>query len=468
MTIRIGIQAILIVVLLLVLQNTGMASGVEWSGRYRLEYNSLQNPTLASGGSTKEYINHHFVLKPKIVAADGLNIYGRFDILNGSLTDQVGTTLGGTLSTPAQPSFPELGSKTETISAESLMVSQLYLVLNNEYGALIAGRVPFEFGLGMSHNAGDGEFDHFFDTRDMVGYKMVFGNYYFLPSVAKLNESNLNNSVDDVTEYNFQVQLDNPETDTAMGLIYSMRRSAIGGNSSPTYISGNTYSVVDGIDYNLLNIYVEKKWSQHRLGVEVGMYDGNLGLSDASLNTLSVSGTGLALEYDWQPKARKYSAGFRAGRAQGDNTTSSDRFEGFSFDRNYDVALIMFNHSLGQADIFQNNLTNVSSAPIGAASADVEAISNAVYIAPYVNYLWSDKLSIKTSLITGTIGETLGNGDGNLGFELDVSLSYKPHESLTWVNELGYLMPGKAFEAGSNGFETKSFYALFSKIAISF
>ncbi len=460
---KIGIQCVIIVVLIFALHSVGFSSGIDWSGRYRVEFNQLQSAKLTSDSPLKEYINHHLVLKPKIIASDGLTIFGRFDILNSSSRNQLGGFLGDGL-TGAGTHFNDSQATSNTLDAHMINVSQLYLTLTNEYGAFIAGRTPFHFGLGMVLSAGEGEFDHFYNTRDMVGYKIVFGNYYILPSMAKIKEGDIGQSLEDVTEYNLHIQLDNPDTDTSLGLLYSMRRSSLLGNDTPVTLPGFV-TKTEGVDYNLLDVYWTKKMNQHQIAVEVAMYDGDYGVDDIGGRKIKARGTGLAFEYEYQPSNKKHTYGIKAGMAKGDDLSSTESYEGFSFNRNYDVAVILFNHRLGQADFLQTNMIGGGGA---TTQADTEAISNVTYFAPYFNYQWKEKWGVKTSLITAQISETIGNGDSNLGLELDIALTYKPHDGFKWVTELGYLMTGSAFEGGLNGFATDSSMALVSKVAISF
>ena len=58
--------------------------------------------------------------------------------------------------------------------------------------------------------------------------------------------------------------------------------------------------------------------------------------------------------------------------------------------------------------------------------------------------------------------------ESDLGFELDFSATFRPHDRFTWKTEIGYLIPGKAWEGGTNGFATKSPFALMTKAAINF
>jgi hypothetical protein len=54
-----------------------------------------------------------------------------------------------------------------------------------------------------------------------------------------------------------------------------------------------------------------------------------------------------------------------------------------------------------------------------------------------------------------------------VGLEIDVTLSYKPHENVQWVNRFGIFAPGAAFKGGGQ-FEPSTVYGLESKAAINF
>ena len=60
-----------------------MAADLEWNGLYRFEANHIEKSEL-SGEATKDYGLHHLILRPKIVAADGLFITGRLDLFNSA------------------------------------------------------------------------------------------------------------------------------------------------------------------------------------------------------------------------------------------------------------------------------------------------------------------------------------------------------------------------------------------------
>lgn len=465
------------------------AGDFEWSGLYRIEGYQIKNSELSSKRREKAYGLHHLVLKPKIIAADGLIINSRFDIFNstGDLSNSpLGMTFGHGVntdptSTPTSTNNSNTSSQNESVDA--IQVSQLYLTLVQEFGALIVGRAPLQFGLGVTHNAGSGMFDHYMDTRDLVGYKIVVGNLWFLPMIGKVNEGRLNRN-DDVTDLMIQVQYDNPGTDMEMGVFFQERRASRSGNDA--VLATDTGEAFGGAGATLddkwasqhFNVFALKDTEFFRLGLEAGFQSGKAGVATANRDKVSLSGYGIAGEFEWRPQASHWKFGSHLGIATGDDPETDDEFEGFFFDRNYDVAFLMFNHPLGQADFLRNKING--GGPTGSKAdasqagdvdqPDVEAISNVVYLSPYFKYKWTDRWSLSTNLTMGWLNkDPLLNTktDNDLGYEVDFSLNFVPNKRVTWVNQVGLLFPGAAFEAGGI-FDSKFAYGLVTKAAISF
>ena len=187
-------------------------------------------------------------------------------------------------------------------------------------------------------------------------------------------------------------------------------------------------------------------------------------------DSVEYKGTGLALEFEHRPQGKSFVWGIKAGQATGDDSGSDKSYDGFIFDRNYDIAMMLFNHQLGNADFLQTGF--IGGGGQGGANGntgyDVEAISNATYIAPYFNYQWKPKWLVTAKFVTGTLNQEFNDGDTDLGFEVDLGLNYKSDDNFVWVNEVGFFTPGKAFEGGSSNFDTDSALGFVSKIAITF
>ncbi|MCB0349963.1 MAG: hypothetical protein KDD38_02195 [Bdellovibrionales bacterium] len=446
------------------------AGDLEWSGLYRFEGTQLNYPSLDTGsGARKEYAIHNLILRPKIVAADGLYINAQFNIFNSDAYNQLGAYFGDGLGTGTPTSSNDSNTASENLASEQLAVTQFYLTFIQEYGRLIVGRAPLQFGLGITHNAGAGLFDHYSDTRDMVGYKIMMGNFYFFPSYAKINEGGLS-SYDDINEWNYQLVYENPDSDASMGVHYQTRKAVNGGNDFPATTVGG---VVNG-EYNSknFNVFFKKETDNYNVGFEVAQQGGDTGVL-AGVKSMSLGGFAAALEYEWHPKENKKTFGIKAGMATGDDPTTDDSFEGFIFDRNYDVAMFLFNHGMGQSDVLHTALIGRSATSV-RDEPDTEAISNVTYISPYMKYKYSDKMSFVGVFTTGMLSDdtvmenTTLTMDTNLGYEFDFSVVYSVSDKITWVNQFGYFAPGDAWKAGTLNYDNDSIYGFVTKAAVSF
>jgi hypothetical protein len=465
---------------LTVVATAAFAGDLEWSGAYRIEGNDFQNLLLKTGSKkSKSYGNHQLILRPKIVAGDGLYINAQLNLArtqdaagNNIGGNQFGAVFGNGFEAGTNvPTSGNSGTLSESQEEENIVLSQFYLTHVQEFGSLIVGRAPVQFGLGMTHSAGRGAFDHYMDTRDILGYKVVMGNFFFLPMLGKVKEDALA-GYDDVNEWLIHLQYENPETETAMGLMYWDRKAHQAGNDSATTVAGPFGTNPTGdYSYKMTSIYYGREFENSRVGFEVGNQSGGTNVDNRNVK---FSGMGIAAEFDYKPSDKKWSWGAKAGWATGDDNSTADEYEGFVFDRNYDVALMMFNHGLGQANFLHTKVNGTNGAATVNAEPDTEAISNVMYLSPYWNYKWSDKWSLNTSVTTGWLNETkltAGNNDGDnsLGYELDVSFNFSPNERVVWQNTFGWMMPGTAFEGdNTQNFSTSAAYGFVSRAAISF
>lgn len=448
------------------------AGDLSWSGLYRFEAISVLNSELDKDlNRNKDYGLHHLILRPKIVASDGVYIYGRFDFLNNSVNDQLGQVWGSPRSTGATI-LESSNAFAQNNPADTVQVTNLYITLQHEFGQIIAGRVPFQFGLGITHNSGEGFFDHWYDSRDMVAYKMVFGSWHFTPMIAKLSEGALKNAnADDVNELNFLLEYDNPESDMEMGILYQIRKASKSANDTPVgnayNIGGASSTIGDQVDANDFNIYLKRNMEDYYFGVEASFQTGKTGVKDVGDNTVKRKGYAVAFEFEYHPKVSPYHFGGYFGIASGDDANTTDDYEGFLFDRNYDVATLLFNHPLGQADVFATQV-NGGGGSSNIGSFDVEQINNIIYLAPYFRHILNDNWNWQAKLVTGTLQETVAGAGSNIGLEVDLSLSYKPHERLEWTNEFAYFTAGDAFKYGASNYKTDNAMAFISKVAIGF
>lgn len=187
---------------------------------------------------------------------------------------------------------------------------------------------------------------------------------------------------------------------------------------------------------------------------------------------IEIDAYGIATELDYRNPNSKLGYGLRAGLASGDSPTSTN-FEGYQFDRNYDIAMLMFNHRLGQRDFLRTNVIKNNALAV-EDSFDDEAISNTFYLSARLHHDWKERWKLNYSLTFAqllTKYESPSDMSKDLGLELDAELVYSPREKVQWVNQIGVFVPGKAFRNGtgvSGNLGTATAVGFASKAAISF
>lgn len=446
------------------------AGDINWSGRYLLEGQYVKNPGLFSNDNEYSFISHHLILSPQFIAGDGIVINSRFDIFNNSSypNSGVGEFFGGS---------DAVGTKTQKhatgqVESETLVVNELYLTYANPFGYFIAGRAPVHFGMGLTYNAGKGEFDHWFDTRDLVGYKLIFGNLYLFPMYAKMREGDAELD-DDIQEWIIQAGYENLDTDLDIGLLYTKKKANPGGvdltGSTDIYNTAGTVSTDVTLNISTINVYVKKRTGPVVVKIETSMQSGSTGLQNGSNEAIDIDATATIGEIKYESKG-SLDVDLKLGMVTGDNRGTKD-YEGYLVDRNLDVGLILFNYLLGpsaSSDIIGNE--NYIRGTTEGVKADVGYVSNTMFIAPGFQWRWSDKSGMKGRFLWAQLEqEQYAGQDKNLGYELDLSFYYKPYERVTLQLDTGYLFTGDAFKGDpSSPSENENAYALMTKAAISF
>jgi hypothetical protein len=450
------------------------AADLQWGGLYRFEGVRISNPDLANKAD-KAYMLHHLILAPKIVAADGITIFGRFDMLNNAsfgANTQAGEFVGKGPGNGAPTNANNSNVLSRNQDSGNLAVTELYVSWAQEFGQLIAGRAPIHFGLGSRFNSGKGNFDHYLSTLDMVGYKIVMGNFFVMPIAGKVNEGAVDKE-DDVNDYMIHAQYDNPETDLSLGAIYQLRLG--NGNDMPVnsnYMGGTGSSVTGNYKHSYIGLFSSQKVSTFTIGVEAGMISGETGVKTATptVTEVKLNGFGIAAEVDWKPENSKWAMNVKAGFASGDDPGSNDSQEGMVFSRNYRVGQLMFTHPLGQRDFLRSGLYRDATAT-AASQIDTEAISNAIYLAPSFAFKANDKVAYGATFVTGRLNKEPivgGSTASDLGYELDLNFTWTPFDRLTWTTEVGMLLPGQAWKAGPANLDNSFAYGLTTKAAIRF
>lgn len=471
---HINLKKILAALFLTLSAQKSSAMVLDWSGGYRFEWIEVDAPTLGSNKGRKAYGLNYLYLTPKLIAADGVNITSRFDIFNSSdaayINSQAGQLWG--LSTPSTRTAEQSPALTQTQGVSSIQVSQLYLTVNQEYGALLVGRAPYEFGLGLTHNAGKGMFDHWYDTKDVVGYKFIVNDWFFMPQVARISTPDYGQG-GTITDQIYHLQYDSKEVGAKLGYIQENRKGTTGSLSTQTALP-NVANIGSEINFSRSNFYFERTWATAELKFEAGFQSGETGFLNSLGETIKLGGYGMATEIYFPNKGSKHDFNLRFGMASGDDATTANVFEGYLFDRNYDVAMLLFNHRLGATNsgadlnLFNTGVIKNSTMTV-KNSIDDETLSNVMYISPSTTYQWTPTLDLKNTLTYAQLMVNPINSvdfKRDLGLEWDIELIYKPSDNIRWINQVGLLFPSDAFKM--SGGSSNSTYGFASKAAISF
>lgn len=450
---------------------TSMGFTLDWKGTHRVEFVEVDKTTLDSD-SRKSYLLNHLTLSPHIIASDGINVVASFEILNNK-NGYNNSRLGEIWGTGIGVTNPTTRTNSNALSNQQptsdLQVSELYMNINEEFGSFLLGRAPVNFGLGITHNAGMGSFDHWMETRDIVGYKFYVGNLFIMPSISKVKDGSFKQG-DDITDQTLHFEYNNPDTGNLLGLFYETRKSTIATNDTPLTPLGAS-SKVTHFTSTSYNIIFGKTFDTADFKVEGAFKSGTTGLINSSGAEIHLNGFAVVSEVNLNKDESTY-WNIKFGTASGDNP-ATESFEGYMLNRNYDIAMLMFNHPMGKLDIFKTALDRgVGSADV---SADDESISNAMFIAPSLKKKLSDKWLFTNTFAWAQLnnsnvntGTSIEDVKSNIGFEWDLALSYKPHNNIEWKNAIGFFFPGEAYKGASLGLKNSNVIGMTSAAAISF
>lgn len=453
---------------------TAAAISIDWTGGYRAEYTSVNSTSLTANKQGKNYALNFLYLQPRIIGSDGINIVSRFDVMSNRLPAYKNSQLGSLIGSGLDDGTGATGSNatSQNQDSSSLQVSQLYLNVNHEFGSLLVGRAPIEFGIGITHNAGKGEFDHWMDTKEVISYRFVVDNLSFAPMIARVAQQDFGGGISN--DQIFIVEYNNKEAGARAGLFHQTRTA---GPSSNDYgaaeLPSGVTSATTGLKTQTVNIFLERKWSAFEFEIEASFLTGNTGVRNAAGTEIKVDSYAIVMEGLFPPGESSWEYSGKFGVVSGDNPETEDTYEGYLLDRNYDVGFLLFNHRLGSNDIIGTSPLHATDGANGLStqnSADDETVTNTTFFAPSLKYMYDDQIDFKGTLVYAQLMNEKKFVDmkKDLGLELDVELIYKPRERVTWSTGLGMLMPGSAWQGGVNNYEKKTTFGLTTRAAITF
>ncbi|MCC7440072.1 MAG: hypothetical protein IT285_00475 [Bdellovibrionales bacterium] len=483
---------------------SGTAFGLElnWSGQFRAETHWIYNYSLDTGntqvdvakvgkgyyvpggGKKNAFFQEAFLrLRPSVVVND--NIYLKSEWWVGDpVYGLFGST--GSLSTD-QNSFYSTGNRGSSITAQ-----RFWAELLTDVGTVQVGRAPLHWGLGIVWNAGNGVWDRYMSTGDVVRLVSKFGAFSFVPSAVKYSTGHnvggacvgpaatpcsQTNGDGTVVDYSVMLKYENLDQDVEMGVNFIRR---LGGASQDTLFGYD--GTPQGMAYNTYDLYGRKKLGPVRLGAEVPIVSGTIG-------SAKYSAFAFAAEADWQVM-EALAVNLRAGQAPGqpNSTGAPDTFKAMHFHPGYKLGMFMFNYQF--ANFAGPNAQNGANA-VGAASLASpydNPIVNARYLSVGAGYAlgkWKlrTQWTFATALESAEAGKQYYNTwrrkfeaatqdqDDSLGWEMTYGTTFQWDESFQFLLDFGWYFPGAYYEfAGdaATGNSVSSVFGTTFKVGVNF
>ncbi|MEK6705737.1 MAG: hypothetical protein AABZ06_08110 [Bdellovibrionota bacterium] len=497
-----------------VLGTSALAMELDWSGQFRSEFNIISNysmdssDTAANFDATRAGGNGYYVpgggsdnanfqtlflrLRPKLIVND--NIYIKSEWWLGS---PVFGFFGNAVPyTYDQRQFYSTQSRGSLVSAQRFWADIL-----TDFGTLQIGRAPLNWGLGIVWNSGDGLWDRYASTGDVIRLVSKFGSFTLTPSfISYSSGNNLGGSCTGaactpgagsggVSDYSLMLKYENIDEDFEGGVNFVKRLA--GANQDPVAGHLGLVGVPAGVaaggspasmNYNTWDLFGRKKLGKIKLGGELPIVTGNIG--GVEYSTYAFAG-----EVDWKANDA-WEFGLKAGHAPGQPNllaAAPDRYKVFYFNPNYHLGMIMFNYQLANM-AGPNTLNNPTIAETTLKSPYDNPIVNTNYLG-LSGVFHTDKWAFRGAWVYAKALEAAVNGENffnpwqrrvvgpavkdqgtSLGWEMDLGATLQWDDSLQFGWDSGFFFPGDFF-AFSNTLAdnaTSMVFATTAKIGIAF
>lgn len=417
---------------LLIAPLSASAAEVVWDGHYRARgqyFNSLSlSNTNPNAEGAAALIDHRLRLQPGWLMSDKVGLFTQLDLLPYTMWGDEAIQF----SDPALGDDPILltgavqppTTDEDGSTLQNIRVTRAFAEVHTGAGQLRFGRMPVEWGSGMLLNAGNAANQEFGDTVDRIQFTGRAGQVY-LQGGLETNAEQFVNEDDDVWS-------------VTGSLLYQTEQAGIG-----------IYNIYRRYDYDdeTFGMYTLDFWAAATAGpleletefvAQIGRGDLGDGLNDASINAFgAMIDAGYTLD--------RIRVGLSGGLATGDKDTTDDNFKTFTFDRDFNQTLFLFEEPMPTLTPTVSNDNNAGR-DTGAARTGY-ALSNALYVRPRVGYVISDQLTVDVSYFlaqAAALPEAQADDKG-YGSEIDARVVFRPFEHFVFDGTVGVFLPGAYF-----------------------
>lgn len=404
---------------------------------------------------TEAYLQHRLRLEPHLRINPFVNVYTQFDLLD--LThfgaspevrqidpwDELAAGTGGIPDTLTETVLPG-----EDYSS-NIALKRAWAEVETRYVDFRFGRMGNHWGMGILANDGNCDRCDFGDTVDRVQVRGRVGPAQ-LSLAYQTHAEGLTNVGDDVQSLLFTGG-------------YASELHGVGAyveyRTKPSESFRGLYADIWGrarlgpLRLEIEAALVYGKWAGSPIPV-----DGETGepLAPLSVEDLTILSSGGALRADLSMSP--IAAGLEVGYATGDSDLTDTEVHTFSFDRDHDIALLLFQEplpSLLTPDSFDEQDRQVAAEIDPDAVVTGTAVSNAFYVTPYFAYDIRENLTAKVQLAAAWAlvrNERLTGEKSFYGVEIDADVSWRLFENFELGGRAAFLFPGDAFDDAHRAF----------------
>lgn len=416
-----------------------VAADFEAEGWYRGRLRAFDSLSLNNFAGTTEgasaYMQHRFWLRPRFIPNDKVGVFlelrGLDNLTWGNQPDGwIDPTTGSSI--PAywvdglNPPTSSAASGENTTPLVDISLWRVWSDVQTPVGRFSFGRMPLHWGTGIWQNDGLGLNAEYGDTADRVQWEHKIEDVYArvavdVNAVGVLNDTDDTFSVNAMAAYRTEIG--------EVGVNGQMRVSPPAGSSTTARgFTLGTISVAGSADMGPVSAKAEV----------IGQFGGgNLpdGFNDARV--LAFGGVAdVALDL---PQVQ---IGITGGFATGDSNDSDRRLKTFTFDRDYNLGLLMFEQPMpllpAAAATEDNGGRDYSAVQSGIA------VSNAVFIKAAASRVIDEKYVVGASALganTARVPDRFGTRSG-YGWEFGVNAGYKGIENFDLIANGALMLPG--------------------------
>lgn len=408
------------------------AAEVDFEGFYRARgrlFNSLSlNRTEDSAEGTQAWVQHRVWLRPRVLIDEHTAVFVDFRALDGVAWGNAPTTradvTGGTV-------LADLDDDLATPTTADGGTTPANFALWRAWGEahfgnahVKVGRMPLHWGAGIWQNDGLGMDADFGDTADRVQVEYRFDDAIYASLAMDVHSEGFINQSDDTHAFS---GIAGYLTETVDAGVYLQYRSAPSRNLQVFSVDAAASTTLGPLSFDLEAL-------GHFGGGDFG--DG--------LNDVSLSAFGGVLDVGLDAKPLRF--GVEGGFGSGDGDLTDSKVHTFTFDRDFDVALMMFEQPMPRLQ------AAVPSSSNGGFSYDEaltgNAMGNVMYLRPTVGYALREDLDGSISLIAARTAKLPDSESdrGGYGLEADATVRYAPTEHIELAGTAGAFFPGKFYK----------------------